>query len=109
MYRERETVIDFTGKHGIVFWFVFEELGMSYLLSKRLRCTTADAEAFCQSVANLQITPSLRFGDLYANRTVATKIAVEEGMANTWHTDRAVLVGDVAHKVCYLPHKDSLV
>lgn len=64
VYREGETIIGFTGKRGIVFWFVFEELDRSYPLSKRPRYTTADAEALGQFVANLQITPSLQFGEL---------------------------------------------
>lgn len=102
VFREKENVIGFTGKDGAVFWFVHEDLGQAYPLSKRLRYTTADAEALCQSVAHLRVSSSLTFGDIYAGRKVAVKVALEEGVAETWHSHRAVIVGDAAHKVTYL-------
>lgn len=102
LYRERETLIGFTGKDGVVFWFVFEQLGRTHSLSDSPRYTPEDAQTLCESLAHLQVTPSLKFGDLYNNRTVALKIAVEEGVAKRWNTDRVVIAGDAAHKVCTL-------
>ncbi|KAI7771957.1 hypothetical protein LZL87_011650 [Fusarium oxysporum] len=98
VYRENQTVIGFTGKDGIVFWFVFENLGQNVPLSQAPRYTEAEAEALCQSVAHTQVTPKLKFEEIYKNRVVAVKIGVEEGVAKGWHTDRAVIVGDAACK-----------
>lgn len=98
VYREKQTIIGFTGKDGIVFWFVFEQLSQSVPLSQAPRFTAAHAEALCESVADVRVMPNLKFGALYANRTVDLKIAVEEGVAQTWNTDRAVIVGDAACK-----------
>nr|CCH26290.1 putative FAD-dependent monooxygenase [Botrytis cinerea] len=98
VYRENQTVIGFTSKDGIVFWFVFENLGQKIPLSQAPRYTEAEAEALCQSVAHTQVTPKLKFGEIYKNRVVAVKIGVEEGVAKGWHTDRAVIVGDAACK-----------
>src|SRR5690349_17109474 len=98
VYRENQTVIGFTGKDGIVFWFVFENLNHNVPLSQAPRYTEAEAEALCQSVAHTQVTPKLKFGEIYKNRVVAVKIGVEEGVAKGWHTDRAVIVGDAACK-----------
>ncbi|KAJ6143847.1 FAD/NAD(P)-binding domain-containing protein [Penicillium samsonianum] len=98
VYREQETIIGFTGKDGVVFWFVFENLNKNIPLSHAPRYTEAEAEALCQAVAHVRVTPLLKFGDLFKNRVVAVKIAVEEGVAKGWHTDRAVIVGDAACK-----------
>lgn len=98
VYRENQTVIGFTGKDGIVFWFVFENLNQNVPLSQAPRYTEAEAEALCLSVAHTQVTPKLKFGEIYKNRVVAVKIGVEEGVAKGWHTDRAVIVGDAACK-----------
>ncbi|KAI1826625.1 FAD-dependent monooxygenase [Xylaria intraflava] len=98
VYRENETIIGFTGLDGIVFWFVFEDLKKSVPLSQAPRYNEADAEALCKTVAGVQVTPRLKFGDLFENRVTALKIAVEEGMARECHTDRTVIVGDAACK-----------
>ncbi|PYI00408.1 FAD/NAD(P)-binding domain-containing protein [Aspergillus sclerotiicarbonarius CBS 121057] len=99
VYREKATVVGFTGKDGVVFWFVFENLDQPFPLSKCPRYTATEADTLCQSVSDVQITPSVKFADLYTNRIVATKIAAEEGVAKTWHTHRTVIVGDAAHKM----------
>ncbi|KAI0115704.1 FAD-dependent monooxygenase [Nemania sp. FL0031] len=98
VYREQETVIGFTGQGGIVFWFVFEDLKKSTPLSQAPQYTEADAETLCKTVAGVQVTPRLKFGDLFENRVAAVKIAIEEGIAREWHTDRVVIVGDAACK-----------
>ncbi|KAI0004383.1 FAD-dependent monooxygenase [Xylariaceae sp. FL0662B] len=102
VFNQKVVLNGFTGKDGVSFWFVFEHLGRRYPLSKSRRYTTADAEALCESVAHMKITPAVRFGDVYANRKQAIKLSLEEGVATKWHTHRAVIVGDAAHKM--MPH-----
>lgn len=99
VYREHTTIVGFTGKDGVVFWFVIEDLGQEYALAKRLRYDEADLEAVCASVAELDIYPSVRFADVYNNKRIARKVALEEGIAKCWHTGRTVIIGDAAHKV----------
>lgn len=101
VYREEASVLFLTGKDGIIFWFVFEDLGRTIPLSKTPRYTAADMDATCRAVAHLRVSPTLLFGDIYANRTACVKTALEEGIAKTWHTDRVVILGDAAHKVVY--------
>ncbi|KAI1073801.1 FAD-dependent monooxygenase [Whalleya microplaca] len=102
VFNEKVVLNGFTGKDGVSFWFVFEHLGRRYPLSKSQRYTTADAEALCESVAHMKITPGVLFGSVYANRKQAIKLSLEEGVATKWHTHRAVIVGDAAHKM--MPH-----
>jgi FAD dependent monooxygenase len=104
VYRPGASILGFTGKGGVVFWFVFEDLGRPWPLSEVPRYSEADADPVCQSVAHLKLDNGLRFADIYANRTVARKVVLEEGMAKTWHSARAVLVGDAAHKVFMAGH-----
>ncbi|OOQ88357.1 3-hydroxybenzoate 6-hydroxylase 1 [Penicillium brasilianum] len=99
VYRPEATVLIFTGRNGTIFWFVFEDLGQTYGLSTTPRYTNDDFDALCDSIAHLRLTASVRFGDVYGNRSVAMKVPLEEGLAPSWHTDRMVIVGDAAHKM----------
>jgi FAD dependent monooxygenase len=98
VYRKSETVVGFTGKGGVIFWFVFENLNHYVPLSQAKRYTKADAEDLCKKVFKVQCTPSLAFEAIYKNRIVAMRAPVEEGIPTTWNTDRSVVVGDAACK-----------
>jgi FAD dependent monooxygenase len=99
-YRESAAFLGFTGKDGIIFWFVFEDLGETLVLSKTPRYTTADVDGVCESVAHFPIAPGVTCRDIFGNKKIAMKVALEEGVAKVWYTNRTVLVGDAAHKVC---------
>lgn len=103
VYREHSAVLGFTSKDGIVFWFVFEDMGRTIPLSSCPQYTEADVDAICQAVGQLQVSPTVRFEEVYARRTVAMKTNLEEGMAKRWNTSRTVIVGDAAHKVATRP------
>ncbi|KAJ5618272.1 hypothetical protein N7528_006915 [Penicillium herquei] len=98
VYRPGATILLFTGQNGTIFWFVFEDLGQEYGLSSAPRYTEKDVDTICTSVAHLQISPTVYFRDVYANRSVAMKVGLEEGVAPVWHPIRMVIVGDAAHK-----------
>jgi FAD dependent monooxygenase len=99
VYRKDVSIIIFTGKDGIIFWFVVEDLGRVYPYADTPFYTPADADALCRSAASVRLSPTIQFQDIYANRSVAIKVPLEEGMAKIWHTDRIVIAGDAAHKV----------
>ncbi|KAL2863145.1 FAD-dependent oxidoreductase [Aspergillus lucknowensis] len=98
VYRPGATILIFTGLGATIFWFVLEDLGRECGLSATPRYTREDVDAVCRSVAHLAITPTVSFGDVYAARSVAMKVPLEEGTAPTFHTDRMVIAGDAAHK-----------
>ena len=98
VYREKENLIGFTGK-DVVFWFVFAQLDQRYKLPDIPRFGEADSKALCEPLADIKVTPSLRFGDLYANRTASIMVPVEEGMASHWNTSRTAILGDAACKM----------
>ncbi|OAA50981.1 FAD-dependent monooxygenase [Beauveria brongniartii RCEF 3172] len=99
VYRPEATILIFTGRESTIFWFVFEDLGPAGNSLKRPEYTIGDIHAFCSSIAHLRITPLVRFGHVFANKSVAVKVPLEEGISPVWHTRRMVLVGDAAHKM----------
>ncbi|KAI3340508.1 FAD-dependent monooxygenase [Ustulina deusta] len=98
VYREPVAVSGFTGQGGVIFWSVLEDLQQCIPLSRAPRYNEADTEALCKDVEDVQVTPRLKFGDIYENRVTGFKMPIEEGIAEEWHTDRAVIVGDAACK-----------
>lgn len=98
VYRKNEAVVGFTGKGGVIFWFVFENLNRYVPLSQAKRYTEADAQDLCKKVFEVQCTPSLNFEAIYKKRIVAMRTPVEEGIPSTWNTNRSVIVGDAACK-----------
>ena len=98
-YRESAAILGFTGKDGVIFWFVCEDLGQTLVLSETPRYTAADIDGVCKSVGQFPIDAGVVFDDIFSRKKIAMKVALEEGIAKAWHTDRAVLVGDSAHKV----------
>lgn len=93
----------FTGKDGIIYWFLFEDMGKTFEQGSIPRFNSSDADVSCQKYLSSPITSSVRFGDIYSKQIVKTKTAFEEGVASHWRSGRVVLVGDSAHKVCR-PH-----
>jgi 2-polyprenyl-6-methoxyphenol hydroxylase-like FAD-dependent oxidoreductase len=65
----------------------------------RLRFTEADMERYAQKVADLPVSQSLLFGELWRRKTRAHIVSLEEGVLKHWHFGRLALLGDAAHKV----------
>lgn len=89
VYRKDVTVLVFTAKDGIIFWFVFEHIDHA----------NDDIEKACLSVGHLLLSSTVKFGDVFANRLGARKTVLEEGLAENWHVGRSVIIGDAAHRV----------
>lgn len=103
VHRERTSTMGFAAEDGSVFWFVVESCpnasNKPIPLSQSPQFTTADADAMCQSIADVRVMPNATFGDVFANRTDYFRVPLEEGVASNWHTHRTVIVGDAAHKI----------
>lgn len=100
VYHKGATVLVFTGK-TVIFWFVFEDIGHPFPLSYSPSYEIVDIEEVCRAVGHLRLTPTVKFGDIYANRSSVQKTTLEEGIAEYWHANRMVVIGDAAHKVRY--------
>jgi FAD dependent monooxygenase len=98
-YRKNSSILIFTGKGGVIFCCVFQDLGQTFPFESTPRYAPEDVESACQNVASLRVLKTISFGDIYARRTVTKRTALEEGLADNWHHGRMVIVGDAAHKV----------
>lgn len=61
--------------------------------------TDQDMEDFAQKLADLHISPDVRFGEVWASRYSAGMSNLDEGVLDHWSWERVVLMGDAAHKV----------
>lgn len=84
------------------FFFVFRRVAKPYSQYTRPRWTGEDAEKMAFDVADHPISPNLLFGDIWRRRYRAQVVDIEEGVLSQWYFGRTVLVGDAAHKVCFI-------
>jgi len=80
-------------------WFlVYRQLQKPATQSTRY--TDEDAEAFANEIMDRPINDEgMKFRDLWEVRKWIRLLNVEEGLVQTWHHDRIVLVGDSVHKM----------
>lgn len=64
-----------------------------------VRCSKEEKEAIAGAVADVRITESVRFGDIWSRVQWSYCSGLEEGLAERWHGDRVVLLGDAVHKM----------
>ncbi|CAJ2505538.1 Uu.00g129320.m01.CDS01 [Anthostomella pinea] len=80
------------------FFFVLFLLDKPLRSTSRVRYTDQEAEALAASIADHPLTDSLKFSELWDNRTRGALISLEEGVLEHWHHGRIVLAGDAVHK-----------
>lgn len=59
--------------------------------------TAEDADALAADLAEHPVTASVRFGEVWEARHWGAMVDYEEGVADMWHHERVVLLGDSAH------------
>ncbi|KUI61461.1 Zeaxanthin epoxidase, chloroplastic [Cytospora mali] len=81
------------------FFFVNWKLPQKKRWPHKGKWSDEEAEQAAISVADVPITDTVVFGELWKNKTRAHLIGLEEGTFDHWHFGRAVLAGDSVHKV----------
>ncbi|KAK3332642.1 hypothetical protein B0T19DRAFT_457536 [Cercophora scortea] len=61
--------------------------------------TEAEKDAFAASLADVHTTTTLTLRDLYSRAQWTHMAYIEEGIADSWFSDRIVLAGDAAHRM----------
>lgn len=74
-------------------------MGRSYSFKEKPRFSDEDCERACCLMADYNVTEEVSFGEIYERKSIATMVALEEGVAHKWFSGRAVILGDAAHKV----------
>ncbi|KAJ5693543.1 hypothetical protein N7536_003955 [Penicillium majusculum] len=98
-YGDQFSVITFHGKDGRVFWFIIQKLNQPYDYPNVPRYSPNDAADLCSKLSHVSILGDIRVEDLWRNRLVVSMTALEEGLLETWHFNRIVLLGDSVHKM----------
>lgn len=94
VHNPNSSILGFTDKNGIIYWFIFEHTNVP-----KARYTASDADESCASVSHLRIMPAATFNNINTNTIRTFKVPLEEYTAPNWHTHRTVLVGDAACKI----------
>lgn len=79
-------------------WFFMFSL-LEKPTQERRDYTDKDMEEFAAKLADLHISPSVSFREVWASRYSAGMSNLDEGVLDHWSWDRVVLMGDAAHKV----------
>lgn len=82
---------------GIIMFMVYQRLPTKARGS--VRYSKEEKEAIANSVADVNITESIRFKDIWDKVQWAYCSGLEEGLTERWYGDRVVLVGDAVHKM----------
>ncbi|KAL8671459.1 MAG: hypothetical protein Q9168_004047 [Polycauliona sp. 1 TL-2023] len=82
------------------FYFVFQRVKeRPWTRDNRPHYSQEDAEKMAAEVADLPVSETMVFGELWRKRWRGAVVDIEEGVLSRWHYRRTVLVGDAAHKV----------
>ncbi|KUI56260.1 2-heptyl-3-hydroxy-4(1H)-quinolone synthase [Cytospora mali] len=76
---------------------VYERLPTTVKGSKRY--TDEEKQEFAKTLEDFHISEKVKFGDIWGTTEWSFFSGLEEGVAEKWYTDRAVLVGDTVHKM----------
>ncbi|KAL3434407.1 hypothetical protein BDV09DRAFT_185922 [Aspergillus tetrazonus] len=98
-YSKGLCVITFHRQESRVFWSILVKLPQKSVYPNTPRFSVDDAAKFCRKFSHVRVTEHVCVGDLWATRTFASMTALEEGLLQTWHFNRIVLLGDSVHKM----------
>lgn len=82
---------------GMQQFVIYERLPKSTKGS--IRYSEEEKNKFAEEYGDFHITPTLKFKDIWATCSWSFMSGLEEGIAETWHGDRVVLIGDSVHKM----------
>ena len=90
-----------TGKDAKVYWFLYKRMDQVYTSGNIPKYTQQDAESFAERHADVNLMPnqSVKFRDVWKNRTSYTLVATEEAEYQCWTWGRFACLGDSIHKM----------
>lgn len=88
-----------SGPGNKTYWFLVRNLGKTVYGSEIPRFTKQEEEALAKEHWDDQITPTLRFSDLYKHRTNSVYTSLPEYVYKKWYFQRVMTIGDASHKV----------
>lgn len=97
-YTKDYSTLSFVGD-GKLFWFLFTKLDKRYHGTDIPRYTKEDMEEAAKAFFKIPMTDTIKYEQVWEQRTIANMLCIEEMTLENWTSDRFVILGDSAHKV----------
>ena len=101
-YSKGHSSLSFVGRGGMLYWFLFSRLDKRYFGKEIPRFTKPQMEEAAEAFYDIHMTESIKFAEVWEQRTFANMCSVEESSNEHWTSDRFVCIGDSIHKVLQL-------
>ncbi|RYP02256.1 hypothetical protein DL764_005863 [Monosporascus ibericus] len=98
VYNEHFSYLVPSGPGDRTYWFLVRNLGKTVYGDDIPRFTKEEEVMFAREHFDDQITPTLKFSDLYNNKVSSTYTALPEYVYKRWYFNRIMTVGDSCHK-----------
>ncbi|KAL2793257.1 hypothetical protein BJX66DRAFT_339010 [Aspergillus keveii] len=99
VYGDGYAILSFHNRQS-VYWFVIHRMDRVYAYQEVPRFTAEDAEDMCmRKYRDVRIADGVYVRHLWEYKKVASMIAMEQGIFETWGSGRIVLVGDAVRKM----------
>lgn len=81
------------------YWFLVRNMGKTYYGADIPRFSKEEEVELAKEHWDDQLTPSLRFSDLYTSKIASVYTTLPEYVFKKWHFRRIMTIGDASHKV----------
>ncbi|KFY39521.1 hypothetical protein V494_03954 [Pseudogymnoascus sp. VKM F-4513 (FW-928)] len=98
-YSKGHSSLSFVGRGGMLYWFLFTRLDRRYYGKEIPRFTKSQMEEAAIAFNDIHMTESVKFAEVWEQRTFANMCSVEESSNEHWTSGRFVCIGDSVHKM----------
>jgi hypothetical protein len=88
-----------SGPGNRTYWFLVRNMGKTLYGKDIPRFTKEEEEALAKEHWDDQLTPTLRFSDLYESKIASVYTTLPEYVYKKWYFQRMMTIGDASHKV----------
>ncbi|KAK5796067.1 hypothetical protein VI817_005352 [Penicillium citrinum] len=100
VYRAEASLIVFSGKGGVLYWFILKDLTQNPIRYETPQTfSERDISTLYLTVADTTVTEGVKFAEIYKQKRTAVMTALEEGVADSLFSGRLFVLGDSAHKM----------
>ncbi|KAJ5328481.1 hypothetical protein N7452_008871 [Penicillium brevicompactum] len=87
-----------SGPGNRTYWFLVVNMGKTFYGADIPRFSKEEEEALAREHWDDQLTPGLRFSDLYTSKIASVYTALPEYVYKKWYFQRTMTIGDASHK-----------
>lgn len=92
-------ILVFKWKNKLLLWFVIKRMDTVYDYSNAPRFDESDIACVVGEVQSTVVSNKITFGDIWKHKQRYSMVAMEEGVFQTWNSERMVCIGDSVLKV----------